>query len=439
MHLLGIGRVWVTTSTRRRPEQMALVFADEQKTTFIGSADRALVAGIYNRLYLRVVKHEKSTRTFFQGVADFMVMGLFWNNQFNAVMLGSFGFVMVLGVVIWGAADRLILCTIALSGVICSSYYFAPAQVLSTYAFWIMGTFPRAVRRLWRMCSSCKHVAPATEPAPSLPLPPAHMGSAKGLHHLITSAPADSSVRPRPAARGEAAVVPKSGLWRGHTCGVYNGQDVTLTASGTGWRVEYLRERWGFGWLARCGFARYGRGDASHLTLHGSLRDADGPTKMQLGGAPCTLVDAITITFPPSLMYGVDVSWRWHESAEAIGVVTAGASNQTEPVRLISARELAGLHVSVIWPIPIPFISFTVAISEDEFKCLNPIWPVSRRYRRQPGTNTFFWHVRDVQMGFEDWRHFYTSRRGITAPGGPPLPSEPGDRAQGMTLTLRLF
>ena len=57
--------------------------------------------------------------------------------------------------------------------------------------------------------------------------------------------------------------------------------------------------------------------------------------------------------------------------------------------------------------------------------------------KREPGTNTFFWHCHGVNMGFEDWSHMHGRRNVTHGPGAPP--TAPADRAIGMAQGRRLI
>jgi hypothetical protein len=61
LHELGTGWVRLARGQRRSPEEMAAVFADERRTKFVGTADRATVAQMYADLHTAVVMFDEQT------------------------------------------------------------------------------------------------------------------------------------------------------------------------------------------------------------------------------------------------------------------------------------------------------------------------------------------------------------------------------------------
>ena len=383
LYKLGHGPVKVSARARRTPEQMAEIFADEERIVFIGKADRDLVAHIYEDLYNRIVKYEYATTNVLETAAGFVVLGFWGNNQTVLMLVGTLTSSLGAGLAIWGAARYLIVVLLTSLGWLILLLFYGPTSVvLRAYVNWALFI--------------------------------------------------EREQQSKPSA---AELSPRSGLWRGYTCGVYNGQDIRITLEGGGapdtcWRVEHLRRR-AWNW-ALCGVGE----------VRASRLERVGPSTFRLGSWPCTLQDARTISWPDGYFAGVDVSWRWDPEEMDTGLHRRSA--QLPPADLISARQMSALWLYIAWigPIPFPFIAVHIGSGEDTVWTLFDTSPMffcflGRRFVREPGTNTFFWHWNGVNMGFEDWVHFRSARAVSHGPGAPP--SQQGDRVDGFVKGIMLF
>ena len=388
---IGHGHVQLSANDRRRPEQMAHLFADEDRTVFVGKGDREAVAKMYAQLYRRVVKHEKAVRGNLGMSADVLALGIYGNNQFVMTLAG------VLGTITWGGlamwwADRAFLLVFLLSVVwIINVFLCAPARVLIDYWSWIL-RFD---------CST--------------------------------------AAAPTPGQNEPAAVQLKNGLWHGYTCGVYNGQDIRITSVGVHngvdccWRVEYLRGRW----LTWRWFLEFIPGVGKVTRNFERL----GPTTLQEDGGRrrCTIVDDITIVWPNGYFSGSDLSWRFHDPNEEFDELRKAVTPEVQ-AKLFSAHRMSGFWLYTMTWLPVPVLDYHHASSDDAFTTVFNIpflFYCGREYVRRPGTNTFYWHKNGVNMDFEDWACLRSSCLAVHGPGSPPL--KPGDPVSGNAIGIRLL
>ena len=73
LYELGKGWVSLRASERKTPEEMAAKFADDKQTTFVGRADREVVANLYKDLHKKVSAYDEARVRFVVRLADQIV------------------------------------------------------------------------------------------------------------------------------------------------------------------------------------------------------------------------------------------------------------------------------------------------------------------------------------------------------------------------------